>query len=144
MLLPLLRRKPPLQPLPVLAGLLLQLDRELRQECFVAAPLDKDLGPKVGSESLNQLYKIVGRSADIGWHPKLLRSLLCFTLSLLPLTLPLLLQHLPLDLGRQGGEKFQRLLTRLDDMERFKELFQSLGGLLPQAIFRAKLNPIEP
>ena len=44
--------------------------------------------------------------------------------------------------ARQGGEKFQRLITRLDDMERFKELFQSLGGLLPQAIFRAKLNPI--
>jgi hypothetical protein len=27
-------------------------------------------------------------------------------------------------------------------MERFKGLFQSLNGLLPQAIFRAKLNPM--
>jgi hypothetical protein len=27
-------------------------------------------------------------------------------------------------------------------MKRFKELFQSLGGLLPQAIFRAELTPI--
>jgi hypothetical protein len=27
-------------------------------------------------------------------------------------------------------------------MERFKELFKSLNGLLPQAIFRAKLNPM--
>ena len=44
--------------------------------------------------------------------------------------------------AKQGGEKFQRLISRLDDMERFKELFQSLNGLLPQAIFRAKLNPM--
>ena len=33
--------------------------------------------------------------------------------------------------ARQGGEKFQRLITRLDDMGRFKEPFQSLDGLLP-------------
>jgi hypothetical protein len=45
-------------------------------------------------------------------------------------------------MARQGGEKFQRLITRLDDVGRFIELFQSLDGLLPQAIFRAKLNPI--
>jgi hypothetical protein len=44
--------------------------------------------------------------------------------------------------AKLGGEKFQRLMSRLDDMGRFKELFQSLNGLLPQATFRAKLNPM--
>jgi hypothetical protein len=34
------------------------------------------------------------------------------------------------------------MISRLDDMGRFKELFQSLNGLLPQAMFRAKLNPM--
>jgi hypothetical protein len=46
--------------------------------------------------------------------------------------------------AKQGGEKFQRLTSRLNDMGRFKELFQSLTGLLPQAMFRAKLNPWRP
>jgi hypothetical protein len=44
--------------------------------------------------------------------------------------------------ARQGGEKFQRPVTRLGDMGRLKGLFQSLDGLLPLAIFRAKLNPV--
>ena len=44
--------------------------------------------------------------------------------------------------AKQGGEKFEHLTSRLDDMGRFKELFQSLDRLLPQAIFHAKLNPM--
>jgi hypothetical protein len=44
--------------------------------------------------------------------------------------------------AKQGGENSQRSMSRLDDMGRFKELFQSLNGLLPQAMFRAELNPM--
>ena len=46
----------------------------------------------------------------------------------------------------QGGEKFQKILSRTNDMLRFLNFFASIGagpnGLRNQALFRAQLNPL--